>query len=295
MSRFVITISPETVGADDATSAQTTVRVDTSTGQTRITELTVRAADGGGLAPADLPAVDLELLIRALGASSVIRALPATDTHEEARDETRDGTRGGVAHLAEPADQGVPDSGGTTGTETEAVESPVEQPAEPSEVVAELASEADPDVATPARRRAATKRPATRKATGRAASGRAGSGNAAAKRGAAKRGATGRASAKKAGARKSTAAKVTPAKAARAKATAPAKATRAKATGRSRRAAGGGEPRAYRRMPEPAEVLAAYSQAGSITALAEHYGVPRHTANGWARRLRSMGYSIGRS
>jgi transposase-like protein len=48
-------------------------------------------------------------------------------------------------------------------------------------------------------------------------------------------------------------------------------------------------------MPEPAEVLAAYARAGSITGLAQHYGVPRHTANGWARRLRNQGHAIGRS
>jgi len=47
--------------------------------------------------------------------------------------------------------------------------------------------------------------------------------------------------------------------------------------------------RAYRRMPEPAEVLAAYREVGGTTALARHYGVPRHTATGWLRRLRSQG------
>ncbi len=47
--------------------------------------------------------------------------------------------------------------------------------------------------------------------------------------------------------------------------------------------------RAYRRMPDPSEVLDAYRQVGGTTALARHYGVPRHTATGWLRRLRSMG------
>jgi hypothetical protein len=47
--------------------------------------------------------------------------------------------------------------------------------------------------------------------------------------------------------------------------------------------------RAYRRMPDPNEVLDAYRQVGGTTALARHYGVPRHTATGWLRRLRSMG------
>ena len=42
-------------------------------------------------------------------------------------------------------------------------------------------------------------------------------------------------------------------------------------------------------MPEPDEVVAAYRQSGGATALARHFGVPRHTANGWLRRLRGLG------
>lgn len=52
--------------------------------------------------------------------------------------------------------------------------------------------------------------------------------------------------------------------------------------------------RSYRKMPPPAELLAVYRQTGTITALAEHFGVPRHTAQGWAGRLRRQGFSIGR-
>jgi hypothetical protein len=47
--------------------------------------------------------------------------------------------------------------------------------------------------------------------------------------------------------------------------------------------------RAYRRMPEAREVLDAYRAVGGTTALARHFGVPRHTASGWLRRLRGMG------
>jgi hypothetical protein len=227
MSRFVITITPDNGDAADAANAQTTVRIDTSSGHTRITELTVRAADSGGLAPADLPAVDLELLIRALAAPSS-RALP-TDGGAE------------VVHLAPPA--GI----------AEAVE--------PSEVAAEAS--------TPARRPAA----AGRRAAGGRRAGTAKAGGRAAKK-AAGRAAGGTDTGARAG----------------------RKAAGAKATGRARKAASGErETRAYRRMPEPAEVLAAYQESGSITKLAEHYGVPRHTANGWARRLRDQGYAIGRS
>ena len=53
--------------------------------------------------------------------------------------------------------------------------------------------------------------------------------------------------------------------------------------------------RAYRRMPLADEVLAAYRQVGTVSGLAEYFGVPRHTVSGWARRLRGEGYDIGRS
>jgi hypothetical protein len=76
-----------------------------------------------------------------------------------------------------------------------------------------------------------------------------------------------------------------------------AKATRAKATRQARaaKAAKAAEQpertgRAYRRMPEADEVVAAYRDTGgSTTALAQQYGVPRHTATGWVRRLRRLG------
>jgi hypothetical protein len=57
------------------------------------------------------------------------------------------------------------------------------------------------------------------------------------------------------------------------------------ATTSSRESSDGG--RAYRRMPE--DFAAVYQQAGSAAAVAEHYQVPRHTANGWIRRLRELG------
>lgn len=44
--------------------------------------------------------------------------------------------------------------------------------------------------------------------------------------------------------------------------------------------------RAYRRMPD--DIAAVHRQAGTARAVADHYGVPRHTATGWLRRLRTM-------
>ena len=58
---------------------------------------------------------------------------------------------------------------------------------------------------------------------------------------------------------------------------------RSKAPARSDR----GE-RAYRRMPEVKDLLATYAKIGSVTKLAEHYGVPRHTAQGWMGRARKQ-------
>jgi hypothetical protein len=63
---------------------------------------------------------------------------------------------------------------------------------------------------------------------------------------------------------------------------------------RSRSGSGEEGGRSYRRMPDAEEVLAAYQQTGTISALAEYYRVPRHTAQGWAGRLRRQGYKIGR-
>lgn len=54
---------------------------------------------------------------------------------------------------------------------------------------------------------------------------------------------------------------------------------------KSNRATAGSE-RAYRRMPD--DFAAVYRQAGTASAIADHYNVPRHTAHGWIRRLRGQ-------
>lgn len=45
--------------------------------------------------------------------------------------------------------------------------------------------------------------------------------------------------------------------------------------------------RVYRRMPD--DVVEVFNRTGTVTAVAEHYGVPRHTAQGWIGRLRRSG------
>ncbi len=77
-------------------------------------------------------------------------------------------------------------------------------------------------------------------------------------------------------------------KAAANKSVPPARKTTTKArTAKASGATSGGTARAYRRMPD--DLAAVYQQAGSASAVAEHYQVPRHTANGWIRRLREQG------
>jgi hypothetical protein len=49
----------------------------------------------------------------------------------------------------------------------------------------------------------------------------------------------------------------------------------------------GSTTRAYRRLPDDLAVV--YRKLGGAAAVADHYQVPRHTANGWIRRLRDQG------
>jgi len=46
--------------------------------------------------------------------------------------------------------------------------------------------------------------------------------------------------------------------------------------------------RPYRQMPPADDLRAAFERVGTVTALAAHYDVPRHTAQGWMKRLRKM-------
>jgi hypothetical protein len=67
----------------------------------------------------------------------------------------------------------------------------------------------------------------------------------------------------------------------------PAKATRARVAAKKTARSAGGEGRAYRRMPE--DLATVFNRVGGASAVADHYGVPRHTVQGWLRRLRSQG------
>ncbi|MFD0821984.1 hypothetical protein ACFQ0D_27530, partial [Micromonospora zhanjiangensis] len=68
MSSYTITIAP-----DDSSQATTTLRVESTDTGTRITELLVRAGDGEGLGVNQLPAVDLNQLLRAVIPASPVQ------------------------------------------------------------------------------------------------------------------------------------------------------------------------------------------------------------------------------
>ncbi len=177
MNSYTITITP-----DDTTRASTTLRVDLSGNAARITELLVRAGTATGLAAHQLPAVDLDLLLRAIspgGSPTAVRSTAGAVAHAEAAPAT-------VSESTSPAR-------GTT----------------------------------------------TRRSRG---------------------------GAKQTGARAS--------------ADKPAKASRASAKK-------AGAERAYRRAP--VDLIQVFEQVGGVTAVARHYGVPRHTAQSWVRRLRNEG------
>jgi hypothetical protein len=174
MSSYTITITP-----DDTTRASTTVRVDVTDDAARITELLVKAGGPNGLAAHQLPAIDLDLLLRAIQPAAAPPALR--------------GSRRSVTRAESTSDEST------------------------------------------TRRRAGTRR---------------------------QRGA------------KATAAKEAPAKAARGTRTV------------AKKSASGGE-RAYRRAP--GDLVQVFSDLGGVTAVAKHYGVPRHTAQSWVRRLRNEG------
>ena len=105
MSSYTITITP-----DDTTRASTMLRIDVSDNAARITELSVRAGAAAGLSPQQLPAVDLDLLLRAVNPATPT-AIPGTVTDSAAAQPARRvrgtrtaGGRGrrGAAKQAEP-------------------------------------------------------------------------------------------------------------------------------------------------------------------------------------------------
>lgn len=221
MSSYTITIA-----ADDPGQATTTLTVALDGTTARITELVVRAGVGDGLTASQIPAVDLDLLLRAV--------TPVTDGQQVISPSPA------AAAEAAPAADNASLSPQERVADTEAAEPTTTDTSTPDKPAA--ASPAEPDVTEVAVPKQASR------AKPRAA-------------GTAQRG--GR---KKAAGTTST--------------SSARKATRKTATNDTSTAKG----RVYRRSPSDLETV--YQQAGSASAIADHYDVPQHTAQGWIRTLR---------
>ncbi|MCW3820148.1 hypothetical protein ONA91_37535 [Micromonospora sp. DR5-3] len=220
MSSYTITIA-----ADDRSRATTILTVELEGTTARIVELLVRAGEGDGLTAGQIPAVDVDLLLKAItpavGGQQAITVSPAAAADAP----------------VDPARLAVDDEGPVTDTNATqsvgATTSTVEEPATtiPANDVAEVAVPKQPT-----RTNAST------------------------------------AGATRAGGRKAVTGVKATVSGRKAKKQAP------------KREASKEKGRVYRRSPDDLESV--YQQAGSVAAVADHYDVPRHTAQGWIRTLR---------
>ncbi len=227
MEGTVVSSYTITIAAHDPSQATTTVTVELNGSTARITELLVRAGAGDGLTAGQIPAVDLDLLLKAVtpavGGQQAITVSPAAPADDA------------------PAPDKTSVDGGDPAADTTAAES----------VTTTMPTADEPATTSPAK--TDVTEVAVPKQTSRAPKARAGRSTRAGGRKAA------------AGANATTAAR---------------KATKQAAKGEAATATG----RVYRRSPSDLESV--YQQAGSVAAVADHYNVPRHTAQGWIRTLR---------
>ncbi|GIM93040.1 hypothetical protein [Paractinoplanes toevensis] len=217
MNSYSITITP-----DDDSGNSTTLTVDTSTGQTRITSVHMHAP--AGLTGAQLPSVDVGLLLQAVSGPTPTPAAITTDP----------------ATVPQTAPHPVP-----ANTDVTADESPATTATAPAQSNPRETTEHAPDAAPAKRasRRKAGTTPAAESAQPPSSGTPRGRSRSAPRKGSPRR--------------------------------RPAEQPAAAA-------AGGNAERVYRRMPD--DFPAVYRQAGTAAAIADHYGVPRHTAQGWIRR-----------
>jgi hypothetical protein len=217
MDSYTITITP-----DDDSGNSTTLTVDTSTGQARITSVHMNAP--AGLTGAEMPSVDVGLLLQAVtGPTRAPAAITASSTPE--------------AEAPQPA----PASTGAGADEPSTIDT--------TATAQSATGDTTPPAAAPVRR--ASRRPAAAARTADSA---------------------------KAPASGDRRRRTQPT----AKAAAPKKATRKQATTAAAAAAESSTGRVYRRMPD--DFATVYRQAGTSAAIAEHYDVPRYTAQGWIGR-----------
>lgn len=262
MNSYTITIAP-----NDDSGHTTTLIVDTSGDEVIITDVHLHAS--GGLVGGQMPSVDFALLLRAVAAPAAPTQIsaapvdaPVVADRAAGADEAAD-TEHRVEGVVE-ADgvvDGALDGAGVIDLAAADDASPaVEDPA------ADDRAAEDPTPAPGARRtrRGAAKATPAGTASAEPVRARARRATTAAKPTEAGKAAKGKVAKGRAGK-----GQVAKGQVANGKAAADVAAT------------GGG--RSYRRMPE--DLATVYRQAGTSAAIAEHYGVPRHTAQGWLRRL----------
>ena len=250
MDSYTITIAP-----NDDSGAATRLVVDTSGDQVRITDVHLHAPQG--LASGHIPTVDFDLLLRAVTGT-------VTAPHGQS-------TTGQAALSA---------AHGTPAIEAAADTEPAEQPAAPAAPKGRT-RKATPRAATPATRparaRTATPTPADEPATPRRAKRGAATSTARTVTQPLAKAAVKAVTAKTSPARKRTAAS----SAAPPKSQTSGRRTRAATTS----AASGTSGRVYRRTPD--DLAAIFAQVETVAGVAEHYQVPRYTAQGWVGRLRA--------
>jgi hypothetical protein len=236
MSSYTITIA-----ADDAGQVTTTLKVEVTETAARITELLVRAGHGEGLTALQAPAVDLDLLLRAVAPATPVQpAIPAPAPAPVATPATPPATGTPNDNVETASATTVADEYPST-TDNAAPAQDDTTPAAPAETGPADAAEPTPEANTTTRkaRRTSGTTAATRKRT---------------------------AAAKPAPVAKTTSRA--------AKAAKPKKNSDAEASGSDR---------VYRRSPE--DLDAVFQQFGTVAGIADHYNVPRHTAQGWIRTL----------
>jgi outer membrane biosynthesis protein TonB len=254
MDSYTITIAP-----NNDSGAATRLVVETSGDQVRITDVHLHAPQG--LSSGHIPSVDFDLLLQALTGT----ASAPTDTSR-------------AAATALSASQQASNPALEAGTATE----PAEQPPTPTTLKGRGRKAAPRTDAAPAPRpgRARTTAASRDETT---------TPQRAARTAATPKTRTGKQSPVKVASTAATA-KTPPAPAnkptskrapAPAKRQTPAKRTPKAATAAAT-AAGG---RVYRRTPDDLAVI--FEQIGSVAGIAEHYEVPRYTAQGWVSRLRA--------
>jgi hypothetical protein len=259
--RYIVTVAPEDAKSGHAT---TIMVVESDGGEPRVIEMTVKSGDSGGLISGKIPPIDLNKLVESIAnTGSAVNGATA------------------AAATASPATAGAPeaviDGVATTADDAAPVAGSVQPQGETSADTDESASVVEPtDVHGPQPVKAA--RRATREAApmGRKAS--------ATKAAPAKRSAAGAPKGAPTVAKQIAAVKDT--------ATAQPGGGRSTAkvatvSGRQTAASDTAGKRPYRRTPDDLATVAKREDM-SPGKVAEHYGVPRHTATGWLRNLRNQ-------